>query len=111
MEFELIEMPEETGDVFELSVNSVDWYQDVEDTYYSDSQSGGSNAGSLYSRSDSCDSYRGQENFDWNSEIESSSSDGSSMGVSEDEESFEEEPMDFIGDGELWDKSGCPGMG
>ncbi|KAJ3964108.1 hypothetical protein EV361DRAFT_980736 [Lentinula raphanica] len=94
MEFELVEMPEDTEDIFELSVNSVDWYQDVEDTYYSDSQSGGSDAGSVYSRSDSYDSYRGQGNFDWNSEVESTSSDGSSMGVSEDEESFKGEPMD-----------------
>ncbi|KAJ3830841.1 hypothetical protein F5878DRAFT_648172, partial [Lentinula raphanica] len=94
MEFELVDMPEDAEDIFELSVNSINWYQDVEDTYYSDSQSGGSDAGSLDSRSDSCNSYRGQGHFDWNSGIESSSSDGSSMGVSEDEESFDGEPMD-----------------
>ncbi|KAJ3765010.1 hypothetical protein FB446DRAFT_709814 [Lentinula raphanica] len=94
MEFELVEMPEDPNDLFELSVNCVDWFQDVEDTYYSDSQSSGSDAASVYSRSDSYDSYHGQGAYDWNSDVESSSSDESSMGVSEDEASFEGEPMD-----------------
>ncbi|KAJ3974951.1 hypothetical protein EV361DRAFT_865776 [Lentinula raphanica] len=40
LEFELGKTESNESDIFEMTVNHIDWFQDVEDTYYSDSSEG-----------------------------------------------------------------------